>query len=456
MNIVFIVLVPLVLAFIVSLVHAVARSAPLETLLAVLGSVVPFLVLMTTYPTVASGEPIRYALGGWSPFVGIILEMDSLSFFFSFLSLSLLILIMVYSVPQSSQYKTLYLLMTAGMQGVILTRDLFNMYVFFEVLSVSTYILVISKENRSYKASLQYLLLGGVASLFFLFGVGIVYETTGVLNMTMITTSQLKIPFLLFLTSLGIKSGIVPLHFWVPDAHSIAPSPVSALLSGLVLKVGIYSMLRLFYTVFRTNFFEMNDILMAIGVITAIFGALLALAQKDLKRMLAYSSIHQIGILFFALSLGTETGLTGALYMILAHAVAKASLFLCSGMIKNRDIHTLKTNASIRVLFFIGSLSLVGFPFTCGFIGKYFVCLAAVEASYTTYAGIILLTSILSAVYYFRAFHALSRSTYECTFPYFMQIPAYITSFACIVLGIFPLMIADVIELAAKMIGGGT
>jgi len=454
MDIIFIVAVPFFLAFILSLMHVFKKIIFFENLLSILGLLIPFLILISTFPTISSGDTISYNIGGWSPFLGITLEIDSLSFFFSFISLALLILIMVYSLSRSSKYKVLYLLMAAGMQGVLLTRDIFNMYVFFEILSVSTYILVVSEEKRSYKASFKYLVLGSVASAFFLFGVGIIYETTGVLNINMMNMPQLKITFLLFLTSLGIKSGIFPLHLWIPDAHSIAPPPVSALLSGLVLKIGIYSMVRLFYTVFKTNFSEMNDILMAVGAITVIFGAVLALAQKDLKRMLAYSSINQIGIIFLAFSFGTELGIIGALYMILAHAVAKACLFLCSGMIADLNILNLKSKPSVSLPFFIGSISLIGLPFTCGFIGKYFVCLAAIETSNTLYAGIILFASIISAVYYLRASYYLFRSPKNYKTPYLMQIPVYITSFTCIILGVLPVLIMDIIELAAKTLGG--
>ena len=458
MTVALIVLLPLLFAVGISFTHAVWRSGNrvfLENLLSVLGLVTPFLIVLSTFSEVSSGEIITYTMGGRSPLLGIVLEMDSLTFFFSFVSLSLLTIVLLYSLSYPSWYKTLYLVMTAGMQGVLLTRDLFNLYVFFEILSVSTYILVISREHRSYKASLKYVLLGSVASILFLLGVGIVYQTTGVLNIGMMTTPQLKVTFLLFLTSLGIKSGIFPLQFWVPDAHYIAPSPVSAFLSGLVLKIGIYSMMRLFYTVFRENFFEMSEILMAIGVITAIFGAMLALAQRDLKRMLAYSSIHQMGIIFLAFSLGTEQGMIGALYLILAHAVAKVSLFLCSGMIKGREIQTMKSTTPVRVAFLIGSVSLVGVPFTCGFIGKYYLCLAAIEQSQTLYVGIVLFLSVLSALYYFRAWYYLSESPENYSFPYVMQIPAYIASFSSILLGVLPLMIGDIIELAAKTVGGG-
>ena len=454
MDIIFIIAVPFFLAFILSLMHVFKKIVFFENLLSIMGLLIPFLILVSTFPAISSGDTVSYNIGGWSPFLGITLEIDSLSFFFSFISLALLILIMIYSLSRSSKYKVLYLLMAAGMQGVLLTRDIFNMYVFFEILSVSTYILVVSEEKRSYKASFKYLVLGSVASAFFLFGVGIVYETTGFLNINMMNTPQLKITFLLFLTSLGIKSGIFPLHFWIPDAHSIAPPPVSALLSGLVLKIGIYSMLRLFYTVFKTNFFEMNDILMIVGAITVIFGAVLALAQKNLKRMMAYSSINQIGIIFLAFSFGTELGIIGALYMILAHAVAKACLFLCSGMIVDLNILNLKSKPSVSLPFFIGSISLIGLPFTCGFIGKYFVCLAAMETSNTLYAGIILFASIISAVYYLRASYYLFRIPKDYKTPYLMQIPVYITSFACIILGVLPILIMDIIELAAKTLGG--
>ena len=457
MDIIFIVIIPFFVSFILSLMRVFRRNIFFENFLSITGILIPFLVSVSTFSAVRSGEIITCNIGGWSPFLGITLKMDALSFFFSFLSLTLLILIMIYSLSRSPEYKILYLLMTGGMQGILLTRDIFNMYVFFEILSVTTYILIVSREKRSYKASFKYLTLGSIASVLFLLGTGIVYKTTGVLNIDIISsmnTSQLKITFLLFLTSLGIKSGIFPLHFWIPDAHSIAPPPVSAILSGLVLKIGIYSMLRLFYTVFRTNFFEMNDVLIALGAITVIFGSLLALSQKNLKKMLAYSSINQIGIIFLALSFGTELGIMGGLYTILAHAVAKVCLFLCSGMIGDLNLLNLKSKPFVSIPFFIGAISMIGLPFTCGFIGKYYVCLAAVETSYTLYAGVILFTSIISAVYLLRASYYLFRTSEDYKIPYSMRIPVYITSSLCIILGILPLMISDIVELAAKTLGG--
>ncbi len=461
MDIIFIIVVPLLLSFILSLLRILPRFEKetfLENILSILGLVLPLVVLIRIFPSINSEDTIVYSIGEKGALLGINLEMDSLSFFFSSISLVLLVLVMVYSLHKSTKYKVLYLLMTAGMQGVLLTRDIFNMYVFFEILSVSAYILAISEEKRSYKASFKYIILGGIASMFFLFGVGILYETTGVLNMDVISSMNIpfpKITFLFFLTALGIKSGIFPLHFWVPDVYSLAPSSVSAVFSGVVSKVSIYAMLRLFYTVFRTNFLEMNEVLLVVGAVTILFGVFLALAQNNLKKMLAYSSISQIGIIFLALSFGTETGIIGALFMVVAHALAKTCLFLCSGMVSDLNIYNLKGGSSVSLAFFIGCISLIGLPFTCGFIGKYFVCIAAIETSNILYAGVIVFSSIISAIYNLRAFYYLYENVKIQRSPYLKQIPLYITSFACVVLGVLPMLILDIIELVAKELGGG-
>ena len=425
---------------------------------------------------ILSGDKVIYHLGGWRGPLGISLVVDELSLFFSLIVLGLGLLVIVYSMPERNYGRTYYFLLLvslSSMIGVIYTADIFNMYVFYELLSLAVYLLIAyPKTGVTLRASFNYLIMGGVGLSFFLLGVGFLYAMTGTLDIFYIaerlpaafdsSTQMVIMSFVLIATGMGIKIAVFPLHSWLPDAHSMAPSPVSALLSGVTVKIGIYCLIRLVYTVFNTEMFLLissHNILMVLGVVSLLFGASMALAQKDLKRLLAYSTINQLGIVLIGLGIGTELGLTGALFHVLNHAIMKSTLFFCAGIMiaetGTREVKGLsgfgRQQPAIAFSFVIASLGMIGIPPINGFASKWLICLAAVEAGYVVLVVIILMASAIAAAYYFRVIQVLFSSPLKQDSMLahegeqvihrgnlFRFWPVYILAAGCILLGLLP------------------
>ncbi|MGD2250530.1 MAG: proton-conducting transporter membrane subunit [Candidatus Methanofastidiosia archaeon] len=490
--IVLLVVVPLVTAFLLSITavpHKVTHESlmKIRNILSVCGFITLSGVLVFLAPDILSGTVYTYTLGGWETSLGVALQLDAFSFVIAVISVLVAFLGMIYSISYMEhirgmgKYDALYFLMVTGIMGVLVTRDLFNMYVFIEILSISIYILITTGEKKeNYLASLKYLILGSLSSAFFLFGVGIIYSVTGSLNMDYaaegILTALQKDPdtmyvaFSLLFVSLGVKFSIVPLHFWLPDAHSMAPSPVSALQSGVVLKVSIYALVRL-ATLFGKDFFYIvSPFILYLGVVTVVVGTLLALVQHNIKRMLAYSTISQIGIIITGIGIGSSLAMTGAIFHIVNHAVMKSGLFLCAGIIihqsGSRKISQLRMGSpGMAVSFLVLSLGIVGIPPLNGFVSKYIICYGAVQAEYSAVAFIVLGASILSAVYYFRVLQQLfgvspwrkGRKKREKIIrgkvSRLMSYTVYALALLSVFLGVFPLIGVKAIDIALAVIG---
>jgi len=375
------------------------------------------------------------------------------------------------------------------MIGISYTADIFNMYVFYELLSLAVYLLIAyNKKGMALRASFNYLIMGGVGLSFFLLGIGFLYAITGTLDIYHIaerlpvafdsSTRMVIMSLVLIATGMGIKIAVFPLHSWLPDAHSMAPSPISALLSGITVEIGIYCLIRVIYSLFSTETFSTiisssHTILIVLGVVTLLFGAGMALAQTDLKRLLAYSTINQIGIIFIGLGIGTELGLTGALFHVLNHAIMKGALFFCAGIMiakaGTRDVQGLsgfnRQQPSIVFAFTIASLGMIGIPPTNGFVSKWLICLAAVEAGYTVLAVIILMASAITAAYYFRVIQVLfsgpskqgpvlihegGQMIHEGNF--FRTWTIYILVAGCLLLGIVPALGISMVKPAVSLL----
>jgi len=422
-----IIISPLLAAFLMLLIRKY------KIILATTSIITSIVFILTLSSQILSGDKVIYHLGGWRGPLGISLVVDGLSFFFSLIALGLGLLVIIYSIPERRYGRTYYFLLLislSSMIGVIYTADIFNMYVFYELLSLAVYLLIAyPKTGVTLRASFNYLIMGGVGLSFFLLGIGFLYAMTGTLNIFHIaerlpvafnsSTRMLLMSFVLIATGMGIKIAVFPLHGWLPDAHSMAPSPVSALLSGVTVKIGIYCLIRMIYSVFSTETFSIlissHTILIVLGVVTLLFGTSMALIQTDLKRLLAYSTINQIGIILIGLGIGTELGLTGALFHVLNHAIMKGNLFFCAGIMiaetGTRDVQGLsgfsRQQPAIVFAFIIASLGMIGIPPINGFASKWLICLAAVEAGYAVLAVIILMASAITAAYYFRVIQVL-------------------------------------------------
>ncbi len=485
MIIVLLVIVPLLTAFFLSLTavpHRVAHKTlmRIRTALSVSGLSILCVLLGLSAPDMMAGTVYTYTLGGWQPFLGIALKMDALSFLVACISVLVCFLGMIYSfsymehIRGMGKYDAFYFLMITGILGVLITRDIFNMYVFFEILSISVYVLITTGEKKeNYKASLKYLVLGSLSSALFLFAVGITYRVTGSLNMDyaaeglrVVVQENPSLGYMvvaLFFVSLGVKSGVVPLHFWLPDAHSLAPSPVSALLSGIVLKVSLYSMVRLFSLFDQQFFLKASPFVAYAGGVTVLAGALFALTQTNVKRMLAYSSISQMGIILVGIGIG-DVALKGALFHIVNHALMKSGLFLCAGIMIHqsgtRDIRNLHVRTpGIAAAFTVFSLGIVGIPPLNGFVSKFIVLYGAVKTEYSLLAFVILAASVISCGYYFRIIQTFfgvkkKKRRKKDTIPLLVSVPVYVLAVLCVVLGVFPLIGLSAAELAAAVVGG--
>jgi multicomponent Na+:H+ antiporter subunit D len=302
------------------------------------------------------------------------------------------------------------------MNGVILTGDLFNLYVFMEIAAVASYSLVaFGCEHEELEASFKYAVLGTLASTFILIGVALVYGMTGTLNMAHIASripetrmmAPLTLAFALFLCGFGLKTALVPFHAWLPDAYSSAPAPVSALLAGVLSKaIGIYVLARLLYNVFGVSD-GVLEVVQWLGVISMVVGGLLATGQRDIKRLFAYSSINQIGYIVVGLGLGTPLGVVGALYHLVNHAFFKSLLFLNAGAVEyatgSRDLDRLGgLNRTIPVTgatSLLASMSIAGIPPLNGFWSKLIIIVACVEAGTYGLAAAAVAMSIVTLAY---------------------------------------------------------
>jgi len=313
-------------------------------------------------------------------------------------------------------YEILQMMMIAGSIGVIITGDLFNMFVFIEIVGISAYSLTAFYRSRDgAEAGFKYLLIGGFASAFLLLGILIIYTQTGTLNMAQIAERMPEVPqqmkiiaLIFFLVALGIEAEMFPLNGWAPDAYSQAPSPTSATFAAVVSVAGVYALIRVTFTLFDVE--GVNNYLMLMGFLTMLVAEIAAISQKDLKRMLAYSSVGQVGLVLIAFGIGSKLAVFGALFLMLNHGVIKSLLFMTgSYFIYNTDDKKLKSLNGIHkrlpiVSFFfaLGALAIVGFPPFSGFWSKFYILMSAADDKHIFLIIAILLVTIIEVTYYLR------------------------------------------------------
>ncbi|MFC2067084.1 monovalent cation/H+ antiporter subunit D family protein [Chloroflexota bacterium] len=372
----------------------------------------------------------RHFFGGWSPPFGIEYVLDPLSAFMSIIIVFIGFIVLVYP-PGAGLYHVprkgipLYgmtMLLFAGLLGVVLTGDLFNLFVFLEIYSLASYTLITLGGRRALVASFRYLILGTIAGGLYLLGVGFIYFSTGSLNMAdvarllpaMYDSPAIIAAAALIVTGLCIKMALFPLHVWLPDAHSYAPSVIAAILASVQIEVAAYVLIRMFLSVFQPAYFSeflpITAIIGWCGAAAIIIGSIMAIAQKDFKRMLAYSTVGQIGYIALGIGLANPLGLIGALLHILNHAFMKSCLFLVAGGIRHetglREIAWFvglgRRMPIMMTAFTIAALSMVGIPPTAGFFSKWYLILGSIDAGNWTFAAVIVASSLLTAVYFFR------------------------------------------------------
>ncbi|MDZ7746218.1 MAG: monovalent cation/H+ antiporter subunit D family protein [Halobacteriales archaeon] len=424
-------LVPLLVALpvfgsVVALLAGLARDRvgwPIATLTLLVQTA----VAGTLAADVLGGEAIQYVVGGFTVPIGIELLVDGLS-----ASIALLISVVALGVlayarragPRSNAFYIIYLLLVAGLSGMSITADVFNMYVFLEITGLTAYALVASGDGgRSAIAALKYLLVGTVGASLFLLGIGFAYIATGTLNMGDLSSQLAAVgydsplvlaAFGLLVVGLFVKIAVFPLHTWQPAAYAGSPDSVSALISALVSTVAAYALIRIVFTVFTVDFLTTTPlartVLVAGAVVSIVVGSLLAVSQDELKRMLAYSSVSQFGLIVGAVAIGNVLALTGAAIHLVGHAIMKGGLFLTVGLVNEatgaRRIDEYaglaKRSPVGAAAFSVLAIAMVGVPPAVGFVGKWYIVLGAIEAEAWPLAVVIFASTLLTLAYFAR------------------------------------------------------
>jgi multicomponent Na+:H+ antiporter subunit D len=417
-------------------VTAVLPNGRLPWLFATIIAWTCFALAIWQFSLVAGGNVISYELGGWAPPWGIEYRIDIVNAFVALIVSGIAAITLPYALlsvekeipsKQLSLFYATFLLCLDGLLGITLTGDIFNLFVFLEISSLSSYVLIsMGRHRRALTASFQYLIMGTIGATFFLIGVGLMYAETGSLNMADLSTRLPAIlehrtvhtAFAFIVVGVALKLAMFPLHVWLPNAYTYAPSAITVFLAATATKVAIYIMIRVVYTVFSTGFAQdtpTNDMFLILGIFGVLFASVYAIYQRDAKRLLAYSSVAQIGYMVLGIGFASAMGLMATTLHIFNHALMKGALFMAVGALVYRvgssrieDISGLGrqmpwTFAAI----FIAGLSLIGVPGTAGFISKWYLVLAALEQGAWLIAIVILLGSLLAVIYMWKLVEAL-------------------------------------------------
>ena len=413
MNLVYFILIP-ISAALLTLLFANEKFEKVRITISMISALTLMVLSILLFEQTMDGGLIIYNLGGWKPPVGINLFADTLSAIFILLISFICLLSTIYSssyikssygYERDGMYYPLLLFLIAGMNGVILTGDLFNMFVFLEIAAISSYALVaFFGGGEELEASFKYAILGTIASFSFLVGVGLIYEMAGSLNLI-----DIEGPTIFLLFYLLFISAVFPLYIWLPDAHSASPAPISAILSGVFVNMGIYGIMRIESI---ESFGMAEPLFIVLGLITMITSSGLALVQRDLKRMLAYSTVSQSGYILMALGIGS---LDGALFHIVNHAIIKSLLFFVSGCIikkvGTRDMDRMGGLLGSMPLegaaFLVGGLAISGVPPFNGFFSKLLIYMDCFKGGYYISFGIGLAISLLTLAYFLLAFQRI-------------------------------------------------
>jgi len=373
--------------------------------------------------------PISYALGGWEPPIGIEYRVDQANAFLLVLVSLMAALVTTYAprsiadeiAPEAQGwYYAVFLLCLCGLLGMVITGDAFNVFVFIEVSSLATYILIaMGRDRRAMVSAYQYLVIGTTGATFYVIGVGLLFTMTGTLNLVDIAdrlqaveNTRPLIAALAFIgVGVGLKLALFPLHLWLPNAYAFAPSVATAFLASTATKVAVYVLLRFFFSVYGVDIAfgdtHAATMVLVLAVAAMVVPSVSAIFQINVKRMLAYSSVAQIGCIMLGIALVSQTGLTGGISHLFNHAIIKGCLFLALGcVVFSTGITRIDQMAGIgRTMpltmgaFVVAGLGLIGVPGTAGFVSKWFLIMGAVEQGLWWLAAVIVFSSLLAVIY---------------------------------------------------------
>jgi multicomponent Na+:H+ antiporter subunit D len=379
-----------------------------------------------------TGTPIVFYGGGWQAPFGIALVGDLLGALMALMSQVVLLLGAVYAVGAKDKnvsypgFYPLFLMLTTGLTGAFLTGDLFNLFVFAELLVISgTVLTAISDDKSGAEAAYKYFYISLLAASFLLLANGTLYVSYGTLNMADLaeritldpTAPLLTTGIALLMATFMIKSAIFPFHFWQPDFHTAAPTAVSAMLSSVVVKLGVYGFIRMTTLLFVEQAATIQALLVILGVIGIFFGGFSAIGTHNVKRMLAYSTLAQIGFILVGIGWGTPLALAAALIFTINHSLIKAAMLMLAGFVASRASIKSASFAVVTglgkhlptagILFFVGAMALAGIPPTNGFISKMLLFNSGVEAEQLLVLSLMALGSLATLIYTMRAFQRI-------------------------------------------------
>jgi len=461
--------VPLAGAFLTALLR---RVKGLPDALGVMTTVGTFAMSIFAVLSLLPGQRMLLDIGSWGPLadmgriVGIQLALDGLSTFMLVVVNFIAFVVAVYSINYMARFTskelfyTLFLLMVAGMNGVIITGDLFNLFVFVEIASLASYALVaFGTGKRELEAAFKYAVMGGVGSLLVLLGIILLYGNTGTLNMADMSRwlaghpgseALRNLVIGLFVAGFGLKAALVPFHAWLPDAHPSAPAPISAMLSGVLIKsLGVYALCRLIFNVFGITP-QLSSLLMTLGALSMSIGVVLALRQWDMKRLLAYHSISQIGYIILGIGIGTPLGILGGLFHLFNHSIFKSLLFLDAGAVEySAGTRNLKELGGLSRRMPVtswttlsASMSIAGVPPFSGFWSKLIIIMACVDRGLWFLASVTVLVSILTLASFMKimryGFLGMLKDAFAkvSEVPAFMRIALVVLALVCILGGL--------------------
>jgi multicomponent Na+:H+ antiporter subunit D len=432
---------------------------------------------------------ISYELGGWAPPWGIEYRIDAVNAFVALIVATIAAITLPYALLSAEReipedkiplFYSAMLLCLTGLLGITQTGDIFNIFVFLEISSLASYALIsLGRQRQAFTAAYQYLIMGTIGATFYLIGVGLVYSQTGSLNMQDLATilpgvlhlNTVETGFAFIMVGIALKLAMFPLHLWLPNAYTYAPSVVTVFLAATATKVAVYVMLRILFTVFPQGFAlttPADELFIVAGIAGIIIASVYAIYQENIKRLLAYSSVAQVGYMVLGIGFASATGLTAALVHLFNHALMKGALFMAVGAIVYRvgvcrmeQIHGLgRAMPWTFGAIVIGGLSLIGVPGTAGFISKWYLVVAALEQQAWISVTVILSGSLLAVVYvgkliealYFKPVSDAGKVVSEA--PILLLVPTWGLVLANIYFGLDTDLTVGVAEKAAAILGG--
>ncbi len=472
-------IIPLLMAVFLTATSPLTRRRVVETLAIVTAAVVT--VLCALLLVQATRAPIVYWFGGWRPrhgfALGVSFVIDPLGAGLATLAATLMTAALVFSWRYFDAPRDLYhvimLILLAAMSGFCLTGDLFDMFVFFELMSVAAFSLTgyQIEESGPLQGALTYTIIESVGALLIVLGIALLYARTSALNLAQIGRTLAGHPpdtlviaaFVLLTAGFFVKAAVVPFHFWLPDVETVAPNPVCAIFSGALVALGVYGVARVYWTIFagtfETHTANVRAILVVVSALTALLGALMCPLQHNLKRLLAFSTVAHIGIFMMGVALLTPVGLDGAAVYILAHGPVKAALFLCVGILAHRfdsyNEHRLRGRGRdmpwTGLLFALGGLALAGFPPITMFLGKGMIEDTANAVGYPWVTAVLVFASIFTGGAVLRVAggvllgwgaseeqHERKPARYSGRTSAFVFLPPLVLMAAALILGVIP------------------